>query len=377
MLPTSFGCFLPPFHHPAADPWHALHDDIELCLLAEELGFDELWIGEHHSGGWATLSSPDLLLAAIARETRRIRLGTGVVPLPLHHPLQVAQRALLLDHLSRGRTMLGCGPGALVQDFEMLGVDPLTARAHFSAALDTVAALLRGELVDVRTPWFTAAEAHLQLRPYRDPVELVCASSLGDAAITELTGVDAAPLVHLAQPWGVVRAGGDNDPVGALADRVATWRARSPRPIRLSVFVHVSDSRAAGVAEVLPGWLDQRLGMYRDTLGMPIPKSEVTNRAALEWLIDTGSYIVGPPDDCAAQLRSLADRLGGLDNVTVFVPGWLPKPAVRQSLTAFAREVVPALRGAHAGVDQAQRTARAQAGRRAEVRAAMAATPVA
>jgi limonene 1,2-monooxygenase len=174
----NFGCFLPPLHDPKTSPYAALRQDIELCGLLDDLGFDEAWLGEHHSSGWSTLSSPELLIASLARETRRIRFATGVIPLPYHHPIHTAERTLLLDHLTGGRVILGCGTGTYVHDMEMIGVDPGSIRAHFRAALDVVRALLDGQTVDVTTPWFTAKKAVLQLRPLRGSIETVIASSL-------------------------------------------------------------------------------------------------------------------------------------------------------------------------------------------------------
>ncbi|MEP5951198.1 MAG: LLM class flavin-dependent oxidoreductase, partial [Lentilitoribacter sp.] len=177
-----FGFFMPPAHNPSINPYSALQDDLALCNHLDELGVDEVWIGEHHSSGWSTLSSPEMFIAAVARETRRIRFATGIIPLPYHHPVHTAERILLLDHLTDGRALLGCGTGTYLHDMEMLGMDPESIRDHFHAALDVVLALLRGETVDTTTPWFTAKKAVLQLRPLRGAIETVVVSSLADEA---------------------------------------------------------------------------------------------------------------------------------------------------------------------------------------------------
>ncbi len=96
-----FGAFLAP-HHPIGEhPTLQIRRDIELVKLLDDLGFDEFWCGEHHSGGWETIASPELFLAAAGENTKRIMLGTGVVSLPYHHPFNVAQRIVQLDHLTR------------------------------------------------------------------------------------------------------------------------------------------------------------------------------------------------------------------------------------------------------------------------------------
>src|SRR6266581_9650929 len=97
------GLFLAPYHDISESPTIALRRDLELVEWIEQLGFTEAWFGEHHSTGWETISSPELMIAAAAERTKRIRLGTGVVSLPHHHPFHVAERIMLLDHLPMGR----------------------------------------------------------------------------------------------------------------------------------------------------------------------------------------------------------------------------------------------------------------------------------
>ena len=91
------------------------------------MGYDEAYIGEHHSAGWETISSPEIFIAAAGR-TRNISLGTGVISLPCHHPDMVASRMVLLDHLTKGRVILGVGPGTLTSDAVMLGIAPACQR---------------------------------------------------------------------------------------------------------------------------------------------------------------------------------------------------------------------------------------------------------
>src|SRR5438309_6576298 len=111
-----FGIFMAPFHRINENPTLALERDLELVQWLDTLGFDEVWVGEHHSAGWETISCPEIFIGIAADRTRHIKLGTGVISLPYHHPFMVANRMVLLDHLTRGRVMLGVGPGALVTD---------------------------------------------------------------------------------------------------------------------------------------------------------------------------------------------------------------------------------------------------------------------
>src|SRR5579871_633163 len=103
------GIFLPPFHPMDENPAACMDRDLELMQWLDRLGFHEAWIGEHHSAGWETISSPELFIAVAAERTRSIRFGTGVISLPYHNPLMVANRIIQLDHHTRGRVMFGAG----------------------------------------------------------------------------------------------------------------------------------------------------------------------------------------------------------------------------------------------------------------------------
>ena len=138
-----FGVFLAPFHPLGENPTLGLERDFELLEKLDSLGYDEAWIGEHHSGGWETIASPEVFIAMAAARTKHIRLGTGVVSLPYHHPLMVADRMVLLDHITRGRVMFGVGPGALPMDALMLGIDPTEQRARMNEALGVIIRLFK------------------------------------------------------------------------------------------------------------------------------------------------------------------------------------------------------------------------------------------
>ena len=165
-----FGIFLGPFHWLGENPTLSLERDLELVQWLDTLGFDEAWIGEHHSAGWETISCPEIFIAAAAERTRHIRLGTGVTSLPYHHPLMVANRMVLLDHLTRGRVMLGVGPGALSSDAYMMGIDPNVQRERMDESLGIIVRLFtETEPITYRSDWFELRDAILQLRPYLRP----------------------------------------------------------------------------------------------------------------------------------------------------------------------------------------------------------------
>src|SRR3954453_20550863 len=183
--PTRFGAFIAPYHDPAGNPTLQLRRDLELAELLDELGYDEVWFGEHHSGAYETIASPELMIAAAAERTTRIRLGTGVSSLSYHHPYILAHRIMQLDHMTMGRAMLGMGPGQLPSDAFMMGIDPRQQRDMMIEAAEVIAPLLRGEVVTRKADWFQLDEARLQLRPYSpDGIELAVASTTSPTGAT-------------------------------------------------------------------------------------------------------------------------------------------------------------------------------------------------
>ena len=207
-----FGIFLAPFHPLHEDPTAAMDRDMALVEHLDHLGYDEAWIGEHHSGGFEIIASPEVFIAAAAERTRHIRLGTGVVSLPYHHPFMVADRMVQLDHMTRGRAMFGVGPGALVGDAYRMGIDPHDQRRRMNEALDVLIPLLDGETVTAKTDWFELREARLQLPCYTKPrmeMAVACARSPVGALAAGKHGI------------GMLSIGGTSDE--ALAHHVNNW----------------------------------------------------------------------------------------------------------------------------------------------------------
>src|SRR5204862_7341114 len=168
--PLRFGIFLAPFHPVGQNPTLALERDLELVVRLDQLGYDEAWIGEHHSAGYEIIASPEVFIATAAERTKHLRLGTGVSSLPYHQPLMLADRMVLLDHLTKGRIMLGVGPGALPSDAFMMGIPVAAQRDRMEEALEAILMLLRDEEpVTMKTEWFTLENARLNLRPYTHP----------------------------------------------------------------------------------------------------------------------------------------------------------------------------------------------------------------
>ena len=184
-----FGIFLAPFHPPGQNPTLALTRDLDLIQYLDALGYDEAWIGEHHSAGTEIIASPEIFIAVTAERTRRIKLGTGVVSLSYHNPLWVAERIVLLDHLTRGRAMLGVGPGSLPTDAAMIGVSQAETRELMEQSLDIIMTLLRTETpVTFKNHRWDLREARLHLRPYSQPLFDVAVAAVASPSGPRVAG---------------------------------------------------------------------------------------------------------------------------------------------------------------------------------------------
>ncbi|MGE0226520.1 MAG: LLM class flavin-dependent oxidoreductase, partial [Acetobacteraceae bacterium] len=213
-----FGIFLAPFHRVGDNPTLALGRDLELIQWLDELGYDEAWIGEHHSAGWEIIAAPEIVIGIAAERTRRIMLGSGVTSLPYHHPLMVAQRFVQLDHMTRGRAMLGVGPGALVSDAYMMGIAAEAQRTRMDESLGAIMRLLAcDEPVTLKTDWFELREARLHLKPYTKggfPIAVASATTPSGALAAGKHGVGLLSLgaglpggsEKLAEYWRMAEA---------------------------------------------------------------------------------------------------------------------------------------------------------------------------
>src|SRR5829696_3955123 len=165
-----FGIFMAPFHPAGENPTLLIDSDLALIELLDRLGFDEAWIGEHHSAGTEIIASPEIFIAAAAERTRHIKLGTGVISVAYHNPYMVAERAVLLDHITRGRFMLGMGPGSLPTDAAMVALDQSQTRELLAEGTDIIMRLLRSdEPVTFKNDRWDLRDARLHLRPYSNP----------------------------------------------------------------------------------------------------------------------------------------------------------------------------------------------------------------
>jgi len=343
--PLRFGAFIAPFHPDGQNPTLALDRDLELVATLDRLGFDEAWIGEHHSGGYEIIASPEVFIAAAAQRTQRIKLGTGVVSLPYHHPFMTAQRMVLLDHLTKGRVMLGVGPGALPSDAFMLGIDPADQRDRMEEALDVILQLLRSdEPVSHESEWFSLSDARLHLKPYTSPhLEVAVAAMISPSgpraagkfgcSLLSIGATQTAGFDMLAHHWDVMEQ--RSAEFGHQADRQA-WRLVSQ--------IHVAETREQAFADVAYG-LDDYFEYFRKVAALPVVPEGGPDDLA-EQLNASGGGIVGTPDDCIELIETLITQSnGGFGTLLVQAHEWANPAATNRSYELLAQNVFPHFQG--------------------------------
>ncbi len=343
--PLQFGIFLPPMHKTGVNPTLALHRDLELVTHLDRLGYAEAWIGEHHSAGSELIASPEVFIAAAAERTRHIKLGTGVNSLPYHHPFILADRVVMLDHLTRGRMMFGAGPGQLTSDAAMMGIDPLDQRPRMEQAFDVMMRLFSGETVSARTDWFTCEEAVLQVRPYSD-FDVAVASSISPSG-SRLAGRYGTGMLSIAatepaafqvldynfQVW--------QEEAALHGYRVGRdkWRLMGP--------MHIAETEKEARANCRYGlqWVFEYLSHIIPIGDPSAPPPPTDFDEFVDFANESGRMVIGTPEMAIEQLERLIDKTGGFGTYLFLGADLADFPATLRSYELFADQVMPHFTG--------------------------------
>jgi limonene 1,2-monooxygenase len=333
------GIFLAPFHALGENPTLAIERDMELVEHLDRLNYHEAWIGEHHSGGFEIIACPEMFIAGAIQRTRNIRLGTGVVSLPYHHPFTLASRMMQLDHMARGRAMFGVGPGALIYDADKIGLKAADQRRRMTESLDCIMELMQGGTVDRKTDWFTLNQARLQLMPYTQPameMAVACSRSPVGAVASGKHGIgmlsiggtsDEALLGH-AKNWSIHEEAAAK--AGKKSDR-SKWR--------IVTFAHVAETREKARADMAYGLADFAR-YFTDVATFPIIPPDVAD--PVEFLTTSGLACIGTPDDCIRHFERLwLGSNGGFGAVLLLSHNWADWESTKRSYELMARYVHP------------------------------------
>jgi limonene 1,2-monooxygenase len=355
-----FGVFMGPFHRVGENPTLAIDRDLELIQWLDYLGFDEAWIGEHHSAGWEIISSPEIFIAAAAERTRHIKLGTGVISLPYHHPLMVANWMVQLDHMTHGRVMMGVGPGALPSDAYMMGIDHTAQRPRMDEALGVILRLFtETEPITYKSDWFELREALLQLRPYQRPYMPIAVASVQSPAGVVLAGKYGAAVLTITVPRDPSASNeSDLQNLWAIAEESAAEHGQEVRreDWRLVLPVHLAESRQEARAEARMG-AGRYLREYSEGTNGRRPVFDGPLDKVIDFMADAGFWIVGTPDDCVAGIKRLEERSGGYGGFLVQTIDWAPRDKMLHSYELLARYVMPQFQGSVASTAASNRWA--------------------
>lgn len=349
------GLFFMPLHRPGGDPTLAIEADLRSIQLAEDLGYDEVWCGEHHTGGWETVPSPEMFLVAAAERTKRIRLGTGVITVPFHDPFVVAERMALLDHLSRGRAMLGVGPGLIPTDVKQFGMNSQITRERLREAVDILVGLLQGEEpVTYHGQHYQLDDAWLQLRPYQETFPIAITTSGPESSSTDLAAKHGLKMIS-GNFFGT--SGAD---LGTHFDGLEKAGAGYGRPVSrddwmVATYIYVAESREQALE-------DLRIGAeayIKDYIFMYVPPvrdffqeypGQPDDEIGVDQITRKSFWIVGDPDQVTEGVQQLERDTGGMGSLVVIAGGFARQHRWENSMELFARYVMPNVHGTSRGM---------------------------
>lgn len=354
-----FGMFTMPEHFPWDQQTLSFERDIDEMVLAEKLGFDEYWIGEHHSGWYENVPVPEYMIAKASARTSRIMLATGVVNLPYHDPFQVAERLAFLDQLTYGRLIYGFGAGGLPTDWALHNMEGDVMRPRMKEALQIIR-----RLTEARTPisyegeFWQGRDREIQVRPYKGRLPEFALAGLTGSSSFELAAQSGwgALSVHFTPPKftnnpsfvDLEAHAATLDAHAAAADRDPLEARRQWRVVRETF---VAEDRESAIAQIRTGV--KKSYDYLISLGLgPLMKLDETMDDAeltLDWMIDNDYWLVGSPDDVVARVKALYERLGGFGTLVLNSRDWGPTDQMARSTEMFARYCMPALEGLEVG----------------------------
>ena len=347
MANMRFGVFLAPHHPIGENPTLQLQSDLKLASQLDELGYDEFWCGEHHSTGWEVIASPEIFLAAAAERTQRIKLGTGVISLPYHHPFMVAQRLVQLDHQSRGRLIFGSGPGALPSDAHTLGLDPMLLRDRQDEAMGVIRKLFEGgERFSYESDWFKLRDAKLHLKPLQKNMEFTVASQISPSGMT-LAGKHQAGVLSIG---AMVAEGMRSLPTQwSFAEESAAKHGNSVdrKNWRIVMNWHIAETRKEARLQAKEGLLRHNNDYSVATLNPDEGTIYKSPDDAVDGVAfsENSTAVIGTPDDLIAKIKEMISITGGFGCVIGFAHDWANRENTLKSWDLVARYVIPEING--------------------------------
>ncbi len=351
------GYFMMPLHHTEKDYHLSLEEDMEAIVLADELGYSEAWVGEHYSSAVEQITSPLMFHANLIARTKQIKFATGVMCLPQYHPAVQAGQAAMFDHLSKGRFIMGVGPGGLASDFELFGVMDKDRMEMMEEALEMMIELwtteppykMQGKHWTIDMKEWTHHDIKLGYvpKPFQDPYPPVAISAMSPHS-------------------GSLKFAGSKGYIPVSANFVATWSVEThwpaycegakaggitPNPehwrVARSIFVADTDREAEEFVKSPGGAYDYYYEYLfqifeRSDYKAPFVANPTDDPAKLTpQNIRDACIIYGSPETVANKILELRKRIGDFGTVLYAAHDWQDVGAMKKSMTMFAEEVMP------------------------------------
>ena len=352
------GMFMMPLHPPEKDRTQCFEEDIELVTRADELGFTEIWVGQHHTVAWEPIPSNDLFIANVLPRTKNVRLGTGVSILPQHHPVNVAVRLAFLDHLSRGRLNCGFGQGGVATDWGLFDLpDPQTQGLMTVEAIDMILKLwqtnapfnFEGDFWHIKIEHRDAKDGMGELlKPYQKPHPPLAMSVIrSDSKAARMSGqrgyipisTNLVPANTLADHWQTYCAGSEE--AGQSSPDRSIWR------VSRSIYIGESTTEAWEFAlnSAFARSYDYLIKVLKAANMLHIVKHNLDvsdNEVTPEYMMKH-DLIIGDVDECIRQLQDTWEVTGGFGTLLMIAHDWDDKAKWIRSMELLANEVVPML----------------------------------
>lgn len=356
--PLRLGMFVMPIHDPKKSLVQCIDEDIELAVLCEELGFDDFWVGEHHSSSVENIVMPEIFLAKVLGLTKRIRVGPAPVCLQYHHPVHVAGRLAFLDHLSHGRLNVCFGPGAIPTDMEVFGAQPKDMAARVTESIDMIMKLWEGNLpIDIRGKfWNVTMKDHLHPeygvghlhKPFQLPYPPIYVPSISRSSPGLTKAAERGfrfishHMIHddvLKEQWKTYSHAADQSGRTANPNDWAVTR---------NIFVAETTREAKQTARgnSLGSCIQYILDLTKATApgGVSMWKRDQQQSDA-DCSMDyfhNDIIIAGDPSEVTSRLLRLRERIGPFGTLVLTAHDWDDRDQWVRNLELFVKEVVPA-----------------------------------
>ena len=332
-----FGIF---YQLPCADeqsPADRYADTISQAQLADELGYDAVWLAEvHFNPRFSVLPAPLLLGSAIAQTTRKLKIATAVNLMPLHHPVRLAEEFATLDVISRGRAILGTGRGAMLRQYQGYGVDVEEGRERFVEGLDMVLKAWTSDELNYEGKYYQVSGVQVVPKPYQQPHPPVYIAS---------NSVDTFPLVGelghniLIAPIVVSLEGAKSGLDEYRHELKAHGHDPATRKVNVNVLIHATKDEAGSSSQSFENSVRNYLSNLQVNRSRVITSR--TRNLSYEH-VSTELSAIGSPERIIDRLESIIEMLGADEIMCWFATGGLvPNEEVHASMRLFAEEVIP------------------------------------